>query len=162
MAAEQTRTVRACLFMLAGEPFAVELGSAREVVSFDGYTIVPGAPPPLLGVANLRGTVMPIVDLRPLLGFPPHTVERRTNTLILGNRSLQAAIAIDGVLGLESFDAILPLGGAVPAVPEAIRAYGVGLLKRGDRSAVLLDASKVLEALRQAVGRRDAAAGAAR
>jgi purine-binding chemotaxis protein CheW len=149
-ATEQTRTVRACLFTLAGEPFAVELGSAREVVSFDDYTIVPGAPPPLLGVANLRGTVMPILDVRPLLGLPPHTMERRTNTLVLGNRSLQAAIAIDAVLGLERFDAILPLGG-VPAVPEGVRDYGLGVLKRGDCTAVLLDAPHVLEALRQAI-----------
>jgi purine-binding chemotaxis protein CheW len=157
--AEQTQAVRACLFTLAGEPFAVALGFAREVVSFEGYTIVPGAPPPLLGVANLRGTVMPIFDLRPLLGFPPHPVERRTNTLILGDRSLQAAIAIDAVLGLETFEAILPLSGAAPAVPEAIRAYGAGRLRRGDRPAVLLDAPKVLEAFRRAMGRRGADAG---
>ncbi len=156
---EHTRTVQACLFTLAGEPFAVEIGSAREVVFFDGYTLVPGAPPALLGVANLRGTLMPILDVQPLLGFGSRAPERRTSTLILADRSLQAAVAIDGVLGLETFEEVLPVG---EDLPRAYREFARGLLPRGDRPVTLLDAYKVLGALRAAVRHTGGAAGGAR
>ena len=63
-------TPRACLFALAGARFAVDVRSAREVVVFDDITAVPLASPHLVGVANLRGTVMPIVDVRDMLGLP--------------------------------------------------------------------------------------------
>ena len=53
------RQARACLVKLAGSRFAVEVRYAREVVVFDGLTVVPLAPPHLLGVVNLRGSVMP-------------------------------------------------------------------------------------------------------
>ena len=156
---EHTRTVQACLFTLAGAPFAVEIGSAREVVSFEGYTLVPGAPAPLLGVTNLRGTLMPILDVQPLLGFAPRAPERRTNTVILADRSLQAAVAIDRVLGLERFEAVLPVG---EDLPWAYRQFGRGLLPRGDRPVTLLDAAKVLQALRAAVRHTGGAAGGGR
>src|SRR5712664_4176329 len=62
--------LRACLFALSGARFAVDVRSAREVAVFDDLTAVPRAPRLLLGVANLRGTVVPIVDVGPLLDLP--------------------------------------------------------------------------------------------
>ncbi len=64
---------RACLVMLGGRPFAVDVADAREVVVLDTTTAVPGAPPAVLGVMNLRGHVLPVVEARPLLGLPVHS-----------------------------------------------------------------------------------------
>lgn len=142
---DRSRTVRACVFVLADEPFAVEVGCAREVVALEDHTAVPRAPAYLVGVTNLRGDILPIVDIRPLLGLPVTPVGRGSRALVLDVVGGQVAVAIDRVLGLEAFDEVVPFGEA------ARRAYGelgVGLLKRGDGLVTLLDAPKVLEALR--------------
>lgn len=60
--------LRVCLITLGGEVFAVDLRNVREVFEVESLTPVPGMPSILAGVANLRGVVIPVVDLRPLLG----------------------------------------------------------------------------------------------
>lgn len=62
--------LRVCLISLGGELFAVDLRNVREVFEVESLTPVPGMPSILAGVANLRGVVIPVVDLRPLLGVP--------------------------------------------------------------------------------------------
>ena len=66
--AGRTGTIRACLFVLAGEPFVVEGSYAKGVVDFEEHTVVPRASADLVGVANLRGNIVPILDIQPLLG----------------------------------------------------------------------------------------------
>ena len=59
---------RVCLITLGGELFAIDLRHVREVFELESITSVPGMPASLVGVANLRGTVVPLADLRPALG----------------------------------------------------------------------------------------------
>jgi purine-binding chemotaxis protein CheW len=61
---------RACVVLLGGRPFAVDVTDAREVVVLETTTPVPGAPAAVIGVMNLRGNVLPVVEARPLLGLP--------------------------------------------------------------------------------------------
>jgi purine-binding chemotaxis protein CheW len=141
---EAPRAVRACLFGLGGALFAVDVGHAREVVVLEDFTIVPLAPAHLLGLTNLRGYILPILDVRPLLGLRAHPVTRGSRLLVLDGGAGQVGVTIDGVQGLESFDQIAPLGDA------ARRRYGdvgLGLVERDGRPAILLDVPKVLEAL---------------
>jgi purine-binding chemotaxis protein CheW len=64
-----TAASRMCLITLGGELFAMELSHVSEVFEVDSITPVPGAPSTLTGVANLRGTVIPLADLRSSLGL---------------------------------------------------------------------------------------------
>jgi purine-binding chemotaxis protein CheW len=150
---------RACLFSLAGEDLAVDVKHAREIVVLDGYTVVPLAPPHLIGVANLRGYVLPIVDLRLVLGLPAHRVGRGSKVLVIGTGSLQVAMVVDAVLGLEWFGEPRPLD---ETARGRFGALAVGLLPQGDRWVTLLDAQKVLEALRTERTRPKAHDGAAK
>ena len=61
--------LRICLISLGGESFAIDLRHVREVFEVDNLTAVPGMPSALAGVSNLRGVVIPVVDLRSLLGM---------------------------------------------------------------------------------------------
>jgi len=142
--AEEQPAIRACLFMLAGSLFGVDVQSAREVAVFDEITMVPRAPAPLIGVANLRGTVIPIVDVRPLLGLPVQRLGRSLRTLIVRDGTIQVALAVEGVLGLEPFEHIIPLDEM--AVNQ--REFGVGVLRWGERLVTLLDVPKLVAALR--------------
>lgn len=59
---------RVCLISLGGELYAINLRNVREVFEVEAITRVPGMPPALVGVANLRGIIVPLVDLRLMLG----------------------------------------------------------------------------------------------
>jgi purine-binding chemotaxis protein CheW len=68
--AKSAGPLRVCLIKLGGESFAIDLRHVREVFEVESLTSVPGMPAALAGVANLRGVVIPVVDLRGLLGLP--------------------------------------------------------------------------------------------
>lgn len=62
--AKPTELRRVCLVVLGGESFAIDLRQVREVFELESMTPVPGMPASLVGVANLRGTIIPLADLR--------------------------------------------------------------------------------------------------
>ncbi len=142
---QQTGAVRACVFGLAGQMFAVDVRYAREVVIFEDHTRVPLAPPYLLGLANLRGSIVPILDIQPILGLPAAPVSRRTATLVIADGPLLVAVLIEDVIGLESFNEVIPLG---QQARNGHRDFAIGLLRRGDGVGTLLNVRKIIEALR--------------
>src|SRR2546423_1046529 len=93
---EAAPKVRSCVFTLAGEPFAVALDATREIVTIEECTKVPLAPAMVLGVMNLRGTLVPVVDVRALLGLAAAGTRPRL-ALLLVAEGLQFAMAIDTV-----------------------------------------------------------------
>lgn len=133
------------MVMLGGQPFAVDVRDAREVVMLEPLTAVPGAPAPLVGLANLRGSVFGVAEARPLLGLPSRPVTPGSPALVIAAGNLQAAMPIDRVVGLDWFDAPLPLD-ANDRRPGA--AFAAGLIPHGGDYATLLDAGRLLEALR--------------
>jgi purine-binding chemotaxis protein CheW len=145
---EAAPALRACLFALAGSRFAVDVRSAREVAVFDDITGVPRAPRHLIGIANLRGTVMPIVDVRDVLGLPESRPARSVRTLVLRDGPLQAAVVVDTVLGLEPFDEVLPPDAPSAARIRGPRAFVSGWLEWAGETLALLDVPRVLAALR--------------
>jgi purine-binding chemotaxis protein CheW len=136
---------RACVVTLGGWPFAVDVRQAREVVMLETVTVVPGAPGPLLGVANLRGSVLGVAEARPLLGVPARPLTPGSPALVIAAGALHAAIPVDQVVGLDSFETPLPLD-AADCRPGA--AFATGLIPHAGDHATLLDASRLLEALR--------------
>jgi purine-binding chemotaxis protein CheW len=136
---EPQPALRACLFVLAGSLFAVDVMSAREVAIFEGFTLVPWAPPVLVGIANLRGVIMPIVDIRPLLHLPPHRPGTVIKSLVIEEPPIRVAVAIEAALGLEPFTRMISQTGPHP--------FALGLLPRGGELVTLLDAPAILDAL---------------
>jgi len=138
------RQARACLVELAGTRFAVEVRHAREVVVFDELTMVPLAPAHLLGVVNLRGSVLPLVDIRPFLGLEATRATREDRALVVECDGVQAALLIDEVAGLEPLDGLAPVGdGADGHTPG----FSAGRLEREGGAVTLLDVGRILGAL---------------
>lgn len=138
--------VRACVVSLGGEPFAFDVARVREVVVFDEWTTLPLAPPHLVGLANLRGDVVPIADGRALLGLPARRDGRRLRTVVVAADGLEAALVIDAVIGLEAFAGVKPVEEADPGSPGR---WALGFLQRDDGLVPLLDPGKLLRALRE-------------
>ena len=89
------QTVRVCLISLGGELFAIDLRNVREVFEVDVITPVPAMPPAVVGVANLRGTVVPIVDLRTVLGLPANGPV--PFAIVIRHGSRQVGVLVDRV-----------------------------------------------------------------
>ncbi|HYS15524.1 MAG TPA: chemotaxis protein CheW [Candidatus Binatia bacterium] len=144
---DSSAAVRACVFTLAGEPFAIDVTQVREVAIFEEWTSVPLAPPHLLGVANLRGEVVPIADARSVLELPARRGARKLWTLIVEAEGFEVALVIDGEVSLEAFGGIMTLDESSPQ-PHA--PWALGFLLDGERLVPLLDPARLLRALREA------------
>ncbi|ALC16266.1 CheW protein [Desulfuromonas soudanensis] len=95
-------------FKLGDECFAVEVSRAREILDFREVTRVPQTPKFMLGVLNLRGSVVPVIDMRLKLGMP--ATEKTVNTCIIvmeiqvdGDVLVVGALA-DSVQEVSEFD----------------------------------------------------------
>ena len=144
---DSSAAIRACVFGLGGESFAIDVVHVREVAVFEEWTRVPLAPPHLVGVANLRGDVVPIADARALLGLPAHRDARKPSTLIVEADGFEVALVIDGDISLEAFGGIVTHDEST-AQPNA--QWALGFLADGERLIPLLDPGKLLRALREA------------
>ncbi len=80
---------------LAAEAYAVPIGNVVEIASLGDLTAVPGARPEILGVRNLRGQILPVVDLARLLGLTATALPKQL--LVAESGSVQAGFAIDEV-----------------------------------------------------------------
>jgi purine-binding chemotaxis protein CheW len=89
--------VEVVTFELGGECYAVEARLVREVVRLADCTPVPGAPEHLLGVANLRGAVLAVFDLRPLLGVAADAPPDLGRVLVLGDGQAELGAPADVV-----------------------------------------------------------------
>jgi chemotaxis signal transduction protein len=108
---------------------------------FDDYTVVPLAPTHLIGMANLRGAIIPILDLRVLLGLPARA--QMLQALVVEANAVRVALAVDHVIGVESLDELLEPG--EPPVEAAT--FQRGRLRRGDETISILDVARIVESL---------------
>ena len=136
-------------FRLGNELFAVDVASVREVLDLTQITHVPTAPPYMRGVVNVRGSAIPVVDLRQKFGLPVANDTPITRILVL-------ELSIDGeqaVLGgiADSVHEVIELEPAQIAPPPTIAMrwrseFIQGMGKRGDEFIILLDINAVFTA----------------
>jgi purine-binding chemotaxis protein CheW len=98
---------------VAAETYAVPVGNVREITPLGELTAIPGAPPGILGVRNLRGQILPVADLALVLGLPAATSPALL--LVAESGGLQAGLAIDAVTSVSDLD-----GPAEPAESELL------------------------------------------
>jgi len=98
-------------FMLAGEPFAIGILAIREIIEYHSLTEVPMMPPSVRGVINLRGAVVPVMDLLARFGRAPSPVSKRTCIVIVesqqsGERQVVGVVAdaVNEVLDIAAAD----------------------------------------------------------
>jgi purine-binding chemotaxis protein CheW len=135
--------------------FAVELAQVAEVGKVPTVTRVPGMPEWLAGVGNWRGRVLPVLDLRRVLGADMAPLGPKARLVVL-----VTATASVGML-VEAVDGTTTIGADVAAFPAALPGAGAdlvsGQLPRADGPIAVLDVDAVI-ALRQRLprGRRTA------
>ncbi|BDG09106.1 chemotaxis protein CheW [Anaeromyxobacter paludicola] len=134
-------------FGLAEARYGVELLKLREILQLEPITKVPGTPPSVRGVINLRGAVVPVVDLALKFGLPETVPTRRTCVLVVES-ALGGERAVVGLLA-DSVDEVVELG---PGEVEPAPAFGTrvrlehlrGMGKLAAGFLLLLDIDRIL------------------
>ena len=150
-------------FFIAGEEYAVSLEFVREVIPYDTITRVPGMPDAVRGVTNLRGSVVPVVDLAIQFRLHEIPITARTcivlvETLAEGRPLLMGLITeeVGQVLALKAGD-LLP----APSFGAPVRSeFLLGMAQLGKKFALVLDVERVLSPAELLHGTELAAAAA--
>lgn len=92
-------------FTLTGERYALASSCVMQVIKLQDLVRLPGAPEHLLGLTNLRGEILPVFDLRALLGLSRGQLTDLSRLLVLGTGDAELGILADAVLEIERRDA---------------------------------------------------------
>lgn len=137
-------------FALADEEYAIEILRVREILVYAPLTRVPRAPVFVAGVMNLRGSVVPVVDLRIKLGLPA-TVVTGTTCVVIVDISSQGASATVGLLADDVRQVMELAADDVEPAPsfgtKIDLAFLRGMGDLGDRFALILDIDRLLTSL---------------
>ncbi|WP_374563959.1 chemotaxis protein CheW [Ideonella sp.] len=134
-------------FMLSGEVYAIGILSIKEIIEYGRLTSVPMMPATIRGVINLRGAVVPVMDLAVRFGKPANEVSKRTCIVIVelanGDEKQVVGIVVDSVNAVQEIAAadIEPPPGFGTAISNDF-VFGMG--KVNGKFVILLNTQQVL------------------
>lgn len=102
---DATAELKVVEFALASERYAIEAAYVREALPFEDLTPLPCVPPFLRGLVNVRGTILPVLDLKRLLGLPDPGIGDLHRILMLAVDDLEFGLLADTVLGIRKLAA---------------------------------------------------------
>lgn len=128
---------------IAGETYGVDISVIHGIIMMQQITRIPHAPAFVEGVTNLRGRVIPVLDLRKRFGFPEAERTKKNRIVIVEIAGEMIGMIVDGVSEVLRIpaDAIEPAPPIVTGL-EADYLRGVGRVE--DRLIILLDVQKVM------------------
>jgi purine-binding chemotaxis protein CheW len=121
---------------VAGEHYALPVDDVLEVAEYGTVAPLPGAPAAVLGVRNLRGNVLPVLDMAAVFGIARNGPAERV--AVVERRGLKAGFAVDSVLGVER----LP-----EASEEVSSPYLVGAALTPGSLVGVVDVGRILESV---------------
>ncbi len=134
-------------FKVAGQAFCVDIMSVREIRGWTPATLLPHAPDYVLGVINLRGAVVPIIDLAARLGLGPMQPSPRHVIIIAVIEGQTAGLLVDAVSDILGVPVAL-IQPTPNVASDVARAFVEGVIAADDRMLRLIDLKTVLPALR--------------
>lgn len=134
-------------FVLGGETYAMEIRSIKEVIQYGALTQVPMMPDFIRGVINLRGAVVPVIDLAVRFGRAPSDVSRRTCVVVLEVEHHGVELALGFIV--DQVRAVLDIPAAdiepPPSFGSSLRTeFLEGIGKVDGEFVILLDVDQVL------------------
>lgn len=144
-ASKEDRSLQFVIFQVGVQNFAVEINRVKEILRYRKVTPVPKAPSFLEGVIDLRGILIPVLDLRKRFEISGTQTDSRTRIIILRSGKKKIGIVVDAV------HRVLPISLAnIKAPPAIAQSHGSDFLlavaKHRDDLYVVLDLDKILSA----------------
>ena len=132
-------------FRMGGETFLVAREETREVLGYPAViTRIPGAKSWVKGLANVRGQLLPMLDLRQFLGSGATTPGRNTRVVVVNHREIPAGLIVDEVLGFRRF-AESEFDAEAPPTVIRCEVYLAGAFRRGGEVWPVLSLKSLVE-----------------
>ena len=136
------------IFELGSEEFGISVLQVREIMKFQGVTPVPQAPPYVQGIINLRGRIIPVLNLRSRFSMPPKEVSERTCIIVVSPLLQDGDQHLFGVI-VDSVAEVLFLGAGEIEQGFDIgqskeRSFLCGMAKSKGKVKLLLDINRIL------------------
>jgi len=144
---EVTQQEQYLTFLLAGEEYAISILKVKEIIEYDTVTVVPKTPKWIRGVINLRGSVVPVVDLAVKFGLEERPVTK-TSCIVIVDGQLENQNTTMGIVA-DAVSQVMDLAAndirEVPEFGTRVQVnYLLGMARLGKKFALLLDVDKVL------------------
>lgn len=140
---EDTQEGKYLTFQLNEEEYGIQIGFVTEIIGIQNINAVPDMPPYIKGVINLRGKVIPVMDVRLRFGAPARAYDERTCIIVINVKDQAMGLVVDRVsevLDIPDSD--------IEATPELRRGrsnrFVKGLGKVGEQVKLLLEAENML------------------
>ncbi len=142
---DQVESLQFVSFQLAGEEYGVPITQVQEIIRYESLTRVPQSSRFVRGVLNLRGRVMPVIDLRRKFNLPGIDTDRSTRIIVVDVEGSSVGMVVDRVSQVIDVDPreVEP----APELGARVNTdYIRGMGKMEDRLVILLDIDRVLTA----------------
>lgn len=128
------------LFRLASETYGIESSFVREVHHLKSFTPLPGTPSFVLGIVNVRGGIMSVVDLKKFFNLPEKGIGELNKVIVIRDQRMEFGILADAIVDVRA----VALAEINP-VPPTVTGIGAEYLKgvTGDR-VIIIDAMRIL------------------
>jgi purine-binding chemotaxis protein CheW len=123
---------------LGDESYGLDIGSVYEIIRFQSSTAVPTAPNFVDGVINLRGRIIPVMDLSSRFGLKRGAATKSTRIIVAGTGGVRVGLVVDAVT-----EVLMVADDAVEPTPDVVAGrdsrYIRGIAKLADQLVILLD-----------------------
>lgn len=113
-------------FSLLGLQFVIPMGEISEMLEVPGCTRLPGVYSWVKGVANVRGRLLPVLDMAEFFNSSLTSSRKQQRILVLDNEEIYAGLWVDQVFGMQHFPVDNQLTSMPDSVPEVIRPFITG------------------------------------
>jgi purine-binding chemotaxis protein CheW len=131
------------IFELGTEHFGVEIARVESIIKMQPITQLPHVPEFVEGVTNLRGKVLPVIDLRKRFGLPSQEADKNSRIIVVSLEQTEVGMIVDQVSEVLT----VPEGAVEPAPAIATTvdsAFITGIAKLDQRLVILLDLHRIL------------------
>ncbi len=141
---EDTQSNRFLEFQVETREYAIEISHVVEIVGVQKITEVPDFPNYVLGVVNLRGSIIPVIDVRLRFGFPQKDYNDRTCLIVAKINDSQVGLIVDSVREVVSIppESVSP----PPAISkDSVSKFVKGIARIGEAVVVILSLNELLQ-----------------
>lgn len=131
------------IFELADEDYGIEIASVESIIKLQEITRIPKSPAYVEGVINLRGSVLPVVDLAKRFGVPANENNRETRIVIVNIDGIKFGMVVSAVSEVLTIDDVV-IEPTPPIVTTINSSYISGIARVESRLIILLDLNKIL------------------
>jgi purine-binding chemotaxis protein CheW len=141
--ARRSELLQLVTFGLGNENYAVNILKVQEINRIKEITKVPNAPSHVEGVINLRGRVMPVINLRRIFGLPEREHDAQTRIMIMDIQGVTMGLVVDSVSEVLRIPASI-VEATPPMASDMNTEFITGIAKLEDRLVILLDVDRLM------------------